>query len=74
MGWAPVADVEPPQRQAGWIRHVMRVNDAHVPGREQMMTYQEVAPIEKLPTAPTDLVPRGTFHGDDDIVPRGTFH
>lgn len=31
-------------------------------------------PLEKLPAAPVDLVPRGTFHGDDDLVPAGTFH
>ncbi len=32
------------------------------------------SPVEKLPTTPVDLVPRGTFHGDDDLVPAGTFH
>lgn len=30
--------------------------------------------FEKLPTTQQDLVPRGTFHGDDDVLPRGTFH
>lgn len=30
--------------------------------------------LEKLPTTHQDLVPRGTFHGDDDVLPRGTFH
>ncbi len=30
--------------------------------------------LEKLSTTQQDLVPRGTFHGDEDVLPRGTFH
>lgn len=30
--------------------------------------------IEKIPTTQQDLIPRGTFHGDEDVLPRGTFH
>lgn len=30
--------------------------------------------FEKFPTTQQDLVPRGTFHGDEDVLPRGTFH
>ena len=29
---------------------------------------------EKLPTPATDLIPHGTFHGDDDVIPAGSFH
>jgi hypothetical protein len=31
--------------------------------------------LEKLPSTQQDLLPRGTFHGDDrDLIPPGTFH